>query len=101
MIVVRDIFQLKFGQSKEATAHWKQGLTVISKSSFGAGTVRLLTDMAGLPYYTLILESTFSSAAQWEEASKSLRADPQWRDWYAKVPAFTESGRREILATID
>ena len=101
MVVVRDIFQLKFGQSKEANAHWKQGLAIIKKSMFGQGSVRLLTDLAGPAYYTLVLESTFESVAVWEAASKTLRADSEWKAWYSRVAAFTESGHREILSTVE
>src|SRR5205809_2730925 len=59
MFVVRDIFQLKFGQSKEATALWKQGVAQIASKAKGGA--RLLTDVAGAPYYTIILESTWES----------------------------------------
>jgi len=99
VIVVRDIFQLKFGQSKEATALWKQGLAMIAGKA--NGRARLLTDVAGAPYYTLILESTWDSLAQWEQGTKGVRADPEWQKWYPKVAALTESGRREILSIIE
>ena len=44
MIVVRDIFRLKFGQSKEATALWKEAAASLRTSGHGAVNVRLLTD---------------------------------------------------------
>jgi len=31
MIVVRDIFQLKFSRAKEALALWKEGLPLVKK----------------------------------------------------------------------
>src|SRR5436309_15858466 len=99
MIVVRDIFQLKFGQSKEANALWKQGLAMMS--AIANGRARLLTDVAGAPYYSLILESTWDSLAQWEQATKGMRANPEWQKWYPKVVALTESGRREILSILE
>jgi hypothetical protein len=100
MIVVRDIFRLKFGQSKEAIALWKQALAVVQKSEFGKYPTRLLTDLAGPEYYTLVLESTFDSVAQWDQASTTLRADPAWRSIYAKILPLTETGRREILSVV-
>ena len=99
MFIVRDIFQLKFGQSKEATALWKQGVTHIASKAKGGA--RLLTDVAGAPYYTIILESTWESLSQWEQATKGVRSDPEWQKWYQKVVALTESGRREILSIIE
>jgi hypothetical protein len=99
MIVVRDIFQLKFGQSKEATTLWKQGVAMMASKT--NGRARLLTDVAGAAYYTLILESTWDSIAQWEQATEGVRTDPDWQKWYPKVVALTESGRREILSIIE
>ncbi len=101
MIVVRDIFQVKFGKSKEATAIWKQGLAIIKTKPFGSGPVRMLTDLAGAPYYTLVLESTFDSVSQWEQASTSLRSDSAWKAWYPQVATVMDSGRREILSVIE
>jgi len=101
MIVVRDIFQIKFGQSKEASTLWKQGIAIAKKTPFGSGNIRILTDLAGPPYYTLILESSFDSVSQWEKSSEAVRANAEWKAWYPKVAALTEHGRREILSVIE
>ena len=62
--------------------------------------VRLLTDMAGRDYYTVILESTFNSVADWEKAHLAARDNAAWRALYAKIIPFTEIGHREILSVI-
>jgi len=100
MIVVRDIFRLKFGQSKEATALWKEAAGLLRSSGYGAKDVRLLTDLAGAPYYTVVLESTFESVTEWEKAHLAARDNAPWKAVYAKIIPFTESGRREILSII-
>jgi len=62
--------------------------------------VRLLTDLAGAPYYTVILESTFNSVADWEAAHQAARGNAPWKDVYAKIIPFTETGTREILSVV-
>ena len=63
MIVVRDIFRLKFGQSKDAIAHWKEAARLLRESGYGASSVRLLTDLSGAPYYTLVLSRPSTHSA--------------------------------------
>jgi hypothetical protein len=100
MIVVRDIFRLKFGQSKEAMTLWKKAAGLLRDSGYGALNVRLLTDLAGAPYYTVVLESTFNSVAEWETAHQAARDNAPWKAVYAKIIPFTEMGTREILSVV-
>jgi hypothetical protein len=98
MIVVRDIFHLKFGQSKEAVSIWKQIRQL--QPSTGYGKARMLTDFAGGRYYTLVLESEWDSVSEWEAEMRRGMGDPQWRALYSKIVPLTESGKREILSVI-
>jgi hypothetical protein len=100
MIVVRDIFRLKFGQAKEPLALWREAAASLRTGGYGAVDVRLLTDLAGAEYYTVVLESTFKSAADWERAHTAAKDNAQWRALYAKIIPYTESGRREILSVL-
>jgi hypothetical protein len=100
MIVVRDIFRLKFGQSKEAMSLWKEAAQLLRTSGYGAANVRLLTDLAGPAYYSVVLESTFNSLSEWEKAHIAVRDNAQWKAAYAKIIALTEDGRREILSVV-
>jgi hypothetical protein len=100
MIVVRDIFRLKFGQAKEPLTLWREAAAALRTGGFGAVDVRLLTDLVGSEYYTVVLESTFNSAADWERAHSAAKDNAQWRALYAKIIPFTESGRREILSVL-
>ena len=100
MIVIRDIFRVKFGQSKEATALWKQALPML-KAAAPKGNFRLLTDVAGPAYYTLILEGTYASLSEWENMHKSAPGMADWKAVYAKIIPLTEEGRREILSVVE
>jgi hypothetical protein len=100
MIVIRDVFRLKFGQSKEAVALWKEAAASLRTSGYGAVNVRLLTDMAGPDFYTVVLESTFNSVSEWEKAHQAARDNAAWKGLCAKIIPFTEVGHREILSVI-
>ena len=100
MVIIRDIFRLKFGQAKEPVALWKEAADALRNSGYGALDVRLLTDLAGPDYYTIVLESTFNSVADWEKAHKAARDNAQWKALYAKIIPYTEVGRREILSVV-
>ena len=99
MILVRDIFRIKFGQTKQATALWKQAAIQLRKDGFQ--DVHLLTDLAGPPYYTLVLESRHASLADWEKHHESAAPDDQWRNLYQQIIALTETGHREIYKIIE
>jgi hypothetical protein len=99
MILVRDVFQLKFGKAREALAAWKEGFAINKKLGTG-GMNRLLTDLVG-KYYTIVLESTYDSLADFEKAGKAVSASEEWRAWYQKIVAVTESGHREIFNIVE
>ena len=62
MILVRNVFQLKFGKTREAVPIFKEGLANMQKMGFGRGNARLLTDAVS-DFYTLVMEQTFQSMA--------------------------------------
>ena len=56
MVVVRNVFQLKFGKAKEAVALMKEGLAIQKRAMTDVEfSTRVLTDVTG-PFYTLVLE---------------------------------------------
>jgi len=97
MIVVRNVFKLKFGKAKEATSLWKQGVAIAHGAGFPKGSTRILTDLVG-PFYTLIMETTHESLSEYERAAKNLMDNKEWKAWYADVLPLTEGGYREIYA---
>jgi hypothetical protein len=101
MILVRNIFRLKFGQAREATATWKEGLAIAKRAALPIGSARLLTDLAGPDFYTLIVESAYDSLADFERAAQTVMGNAEWRAWYPKVVALCEGGRREILNVVE
>jgi len=99
MIVVRNVFQLKFGKAKEGVELWKEGLALSKRLGFPAKSSRVLTDVVGR-FYTIVFENTFDSLADFEGAAKTIMPSPEWQAWYQKVSGITESGYREILNVV-
>lgn len=97
MYIVRDIFQLKFGQFKEAKKlldeAYGHGLLPDAKAS------RILTDFTG-DSYRLILEEGFDSLADYEKSLTEGMQKPGWKKWYDRFKAQVESSHREILSQI-
>ncbi len=101
MIVVRNVFQLKFGKAREAVALMKEGLAIQKRALAGVEfSTRILTDVTG-PFYTLVLELTVPSLATFESYAPRLFGDKDWQANYQKVTALVESGHREIFTIID
>ena len=98
MILVRDIFQLRFGSARDAVALWQEGLQFI-REGHGARDARVLTDLTG-PYYTLVLETTYENLGEFESNGQRVMADARWREWYARFTPLVESGRREIFTVV-
>jgi hypothetical protein len=98
MIVVRNTFQLKFGKSSEAVAHWRKGWPMLQKAT--NAKIRLLTDVTG-QFYTLVMEMEFKSLADYEKGHSSVAGSAAWKSWYKKFSALVESGHREIFKVVD
>ena len=94
MILIRDVFQLKFGKARDALAVWKEMADHAKKAGW-PGQPRVLTDLVG-PYYTLVMETTAKDLHSWETEMQTM-LDPEWRTIYAKFTPLVEGGHREIF----
>lgn len=95
MIVVRNVFNLKFGKAKEAVAAWKEGQEIAKKG--GMTNSRILTDVTG-PSYTLVFETSFENFNEFQTRAEAMRGSDEWQKWYhGKIVPLVESGHREIF----
>lgn len=97
MILVRDIFHLKFGKAKDAKVLLAEGEKI--NKEFGFDNTRVLTDLTG-PSYTLVLESTWDSLAAWEGAMKEGLGADKWQKWYQEFIPLVDSANREIFSVV-
>ena len=97
MMIVRDVFQAKYGRGdelvalfKEITEHWNQGKHQVQLHSH-----RILTDASG-PFFTVVTELEVEDFVAWQQFMAEEFAMPQFGDWFARMMPLVESGRREF-----
>jgi hypothetical protein len=101
MIVVRNVFRLKFGKAREAIALMKEGRTIEKRVMSGLQySSRVLTDVTG-PFYTLVLEVTVPDLATLETNMPRLFADQEFQANYQKIASLVESGYRELFSIVE
>lgn len=91
MILVRDVFQAKYGRGGELVALFKE----IRQQRLGRSVDRILTDASG-PFFTVVIESTVESLAAWEELQAQDFSRPEFEQWFAHMIPLVEVGRREF-----
>lgn len=94
MIVIRDIFNLKFGKAKDARALLDEAKGIAKK--YGFNEQRALTDLTG-DSYRLVMESQWNSLADWENAMKKGIGADDWQKWYQKFIPLVDRASREIM----
>jgi hypothetical protein len=99
MILVRNTFRIKFGQSKPAVAAFKSGREMMLAIGLPSKS-RVLTDLVA-PMYTLVHEIEFESLTAFEQTFKMLTGKPEWRAWYEKFIPYCETGSREIMNIVE
>lgn len=97
MILVRNVFQLKFGKAREASALTKENEALIKKH--GGAPTRFLTDLTGR-FYTLVMEITYESLADLEKSQKEIMSSQEFSDWYQRFIPLVESGKREMFTIV-
>lgn len=97
MFIIRDIFQLRFGEYKEAKTlldqAYSNGLLPEAKSS------RILSDFTG-ESYRLIFEEGYDSLGDYEQSLQESMTKEEWQKWYEKFKKHVESSHREILRLV-
>ena len=99
MILVKDIFHLKFGKAKDAKALLNEARELNKKYGFDKG--RALTDFVTGHSYTLVLESEWESLAAWEGAMKQGLGADELQKWYQKFVPLVEDASREIYNIVE
>ena len=101
MIVIRNVFRLKFGKAREAVALMKEGRAIEARVMSGLEySSRVLTDVTG-PFYTLVLEVTVPDLTTFESNAPRLFGDKDWQAHYQKMTPLVESGYREVFSIVE
>jgi hypothetical protein len=90
MIVVRDVFQAKYGKGGELVGLLKESLPEMAR-----GYQRILSDASG-PFFTIITEIEVANLADWENLMAEVFTNPKFSQWFERMVPLVESGRREF-----
>ncbi len=92
MIVVRQVFQAKYGHGDELVAILKELNQLVGERGVA---VRILTDQSG-PFFTVVSEVEVESLGAWEQLLAQGIADQRFAAGFQRMVAVVESGRREF-----
>src|SRR3954447_21341204 len=99
MIVIRNVFRLKFGKARDGVALLKESVAIQKRTGVGF-TSRILTDLTG-PFYTIVLELTVPSLTAFEAELPRVMSDKDFQANYQKFVELVDSGYREIFTIIE
>jgi hypothetical protein len=92
MIIVRDVFQAKYGKGGELVALLKEAAAAQPDVM---AYRRILSDASG-PFFTVVAEAEVESLAGWEKLRDRLFSDSEFGQWFERMVPLVESGRREF-----
>ena len=92
MILVRDVFQAKYGNGGDLVALFRAFNDQFASELPG---YRILTDASG-PFFTVVTEVEVESMAEWERRSAEVFSKPEFGDWFGRMIPLVESGRRDF-----
>lgn len=98
MMLVRQVFQAKYGQGDTLVNLFKEfhrNADIPNRES-----ARILTDASG-PFFTVITEYQVESLGAWEEGFQRLMAAPQIGEWFGRMMEVTESGSRHFYNIVE
>ncbi len=98
MILVRDIFHLKFGKAREAKELIKKGKEITSDSGYKLG--KTLMDLTGKSY-TMVLETEFENLGEFEKTLQEVFSQKDWQKWYQQMVPLVDNASREIYTVVD
>jgi hypothetical protein len=102
MLLVRDVFQARYGRGdelvalfKELSSHWEAGQQQVKPQEF-----RIMTDASGT-FFTVVTEILVEDFATWERLTEAEFALPQFAEWFQRMMPLTESGHREFYHLVE
>jgi hypothetical protein len=93
MILVRTIFQAKWGKGGELAAAMKESVQALA-GPLGNSRIRILTDLSG-ELNVVVFEGVHESLADWEQFRARMFSTPAFQSNSARSDELIASGRQE------
>jgi hypothetical protein len=97
MIIVRNVFHLKFGKAKDIKPIIEEAIGLMKNK--GVKSVRAMFDLTG-DSYTMVFESGHESLADFESKIQDMLGSTEWEAMYQKMIPLVDSAHREIYTVI-
>ena len=95
MYLIREIMHCKPGKAGELVKRFKQMDPLMREVGFKEPS-RVMTDMSGERYWTVVSEQVVDTLEQYLELSRQTMTDPRVQTIMQGYHEFVESGKREI-----
>ena len=99
MLLVQDVFQVKWGRGDEMVATLKDLQSVLGEAGFG-DQHRVMTDASG-PMFTVIEEYVIGSFSEWEQDFAKLMGLPGLQEVMTKTADIVESAERWFYNVVE
>ncbi len=96
MIVVRGVFQAKYGKGDELVQLMKESNIIWPNQR----EFRMMTDLSG-PFFTVITEADYESLSAWEADIQKYFGDDRFGSWFERMMSLVESGSREFYNLVE
>ena len=100
MIIVRYVFQAKFGRGDAMVKAYKEIGALIREELPQVRRSRVLTDLSG-PFFTIVNELEFESLAAWEASRPAIFSSRAFGELMARTGDTIESGHAEFYTLED
>jgi len=95
MILIRNIYQLKFGRIDQAVSLFQRMPEVAGQAGAPAGQ-HAMTDISG-PMYTFVSEMMAPSLAHWEQARTEFYDRPGFEAWFREFQQVVQLGQQDFF----
>lgn len=96
MLIVRDVFQAKYGQGDTLVALFHELERVAPPPS----PFRILVDASG-PFFTVVTETSVDDFSAWQHYGEAEMSNPHFGEWFRRMTEVVESGRREFYTLVE
>ncbi len=93
MILIRNVFQAKWGRSNDLVHHFRDGSEMFARHGVHW---RILTDLSG-PLMTVVTEAEYASLGDFERQIAAVYSDAAYGPWAAPMSDLVDGARREIF----
>jgi hypothetical protein len=100
MLLVRQVFQAKYGRGDELVALFKEFNQRMQESGELMPRFRILTDASGT-FFTVVTENEVENFAAWESGFSESMNQPWMGEWFGRMMPLIDSGRRDFYNIVE